>query len=77
MRTIRIVWDFRGPHAEQTAIHHAKHLKEFLVSENYQQYSCDISHESENYSYCFIDINESELIFFRDTLRPMRALVVE
>lgn len=27
---IRLLWDFYGPHAEPTAVHHRKHLADFL-----------------------------------------------
>ncbi|MDO5509310.1 MAG: hypothetical protein Q4F57_01305 [Weeksellaceae bacterium] len=77
MRTIRIFWDFHGPHSKPTAEHHAKHLNEYLTAENYTQYHCTLTQETDNHSICFIDISEEHLIHFRDTLRPVRAAWVE
>ena len=34
-KKIKLIWDFRGPSALQTAEHHALHLNEYLNLENY------------------------------------------
>nr|WP_298659569.1 hypothetical protein [uncultured Flavobacterium sp.] len=34
-KKIKLIWDFRGPSALQTAEHHAIHLNEYLNLENY------------------------------------------
>ena len=47
MRKIKLLWDFRGPDALETAKHHTIHLKEFAAMENLSYYEVDIQQKNE------------------------------
>lgn len=74
-RTIKLIWDFRGPDASRTASHYLQHLKESPL------YSPDctggVETMNEMHSIAFLLISESEIPRFRDALRPHRAIFAE
>ena len=69
-RKIRLIWDFRGPDAEQIAKHHCVHLKEF--SDQSSMSLEDIRSEvlSEFYCTASLVVQESDMIAVRDLLKP-------
>ena len=74
-RKIKFIWDFRGPNASQTAVHHEKHLKEFVAME---KLSITITgHEDLNdmHSIAFMVVQEKGMITLRDALKPHRGEV--
>ena len=73
---IRLIWDFYGPDAEQTAIHHAKHLKEYAVLHQLQEADTGVSHE-QNGVTAWIDVLRKDMISVRDTLKPKRGELVK
>ena len=74
-RKIKLIWDFRGSEALEIAKHHCVHLKEFSEKENLIYHEISTSHISEMYSIAFIIINETDMITFRDALKPHRGEV--
>ncbi len=76
-RKIKLIWDFRGPDAEQIAKHHCIHLKEF--NETSSLFFEDIQSEviSEYYCMASIVVNESDMIAVRDLLKPHRGEVAK
>ncbi len=74
-RKIKLIWDFRGPAAAQTAKHHGIHLKEFLEKENYSLKISGFEPIDEMYSLAFVVVEETDMLTFRDALRPHRAEV--
>lgn len=77
MKKIKIIWDFRGEDAEQTAKHHAIHLKEFCQKENIPFHAIDFSNLSDYHTIAFVTVDKQNLIIIRDTLKPHRAEVVD
>ena len=76
-RQIKLIWDFRGPAAEKTAQHHEIHLKEFIEKEQKLVLATGVEHYNEVYSIAFLAITESDMIFYRDALKPHRATLYE
>jgi len=76
-RQIKLIWDFRGPAAEKTAQHHEIHLKEFIEKEQKSVLATGVEHYNEVYSIAFLAITESDMIFYRDALKPHRATLYE
>ncbi len=73
MESIKIIWDFRGEDSEQTAIHHAIHVKEFC--EKNQISFTEISHENltDFHTIAFVIVDKAQVIIIRDALKPHRA----
>ena len=77
MDKIKLIWDFRGPHGKNIAIHHEKHLKEFFEIENKQlfQSGCETLNELHHLAYIIIlreDLDEIKL-----KLRPNRGEIID
>jgi hypothetical protein len=71
---LRLYWDFWGPHAEHTAVHFQKHLRQFLVSNG--QPEVPIGNESAHSGHhsAFCTIPKSLLEAMTKSLRPNRVL---
>jgi hypothetical protein len=76
-KKIKLLWDFRGEDAKETAKHHTIHLKEFATLENLYFYEIAISEMNPMLSAAFIIIDESNMQIFRDALKPHRGEVAE
>lgn len=74
-RKIRLIWDFRGADARETAKHHVIHLKEFAVSEKLTYHEASIIEENPYLCVAFIIINETDLKVYKDALKPNRGTV--
>jgi len=72
-RKIKLLWDFRGPDALETAKHHTIHLKEFAVKENLTFYEVAITESNPMLVSAFIVVNEKEMKIYRDALKPHRG----
>jgi len=73
-RQIKLIWDFRGPNALLTAQHHEIHLKDFIKTENLQDWNITgFQKINEMHTLAFWVIPESEILKFRDILKPHRA----
>lgn len=75
MRKLKLIWDFRGPAALQTAKHHEIHLKEYI---NIQKLNVTITgFESINdmHAIAFLVIDENNMKPVRDALKPHRGQV--
>lgn len=72
-RKIKLIWDFRGPEAEITAQHHARHLEEFTAARALSLYL--IGHEkiSDMHSIAYMVVFETEMPEVRDALKPHRG----
>ena len=73
MRKIKLIWDFRGPEAKQTAEHHAIHLKEFAVKEDLIYHDVDTKELNKMLAYAFITVDEKDMVVYRDALQPHRG----
>ncbi|MEY2703441.1 MAG: hypothetical protein RLY43_2080 [Bacteroidota bacterium] len=72
-KKIKLIWDFRGPSALQTAEHHAIHLNEYLNLENYVLQLTGFESIDEFYSIAYIVVEEKDMLKFRDKLKPHRG----
>jgi hypothetical protein len=76
-RKIRLIWDFRGPDANETAKHHAIHLEEFAINKKLPYFEVSTTVQNSYFTSAFIIINETELSIYKDALKPDRGTVVE
>jgi hypothetical protein len=76
-RKIKLLWDFRGEDAKETAKHHTIHLKEFPALEKLDFYEINISEINPMLSAAFIIVDESNMKIFRDALKPHRGEMAE
>ncbi len=75
---IKLIWDFRGPDALQTAKHHEIHLKDFIKKEGISGRDITgVEELSDMHSIAFWVIKDSEIKIFRDILKPHRATVYD
>ena len=72
-RKIKLLWDFRGPDAKQTAKHHTIHLKEFATIENLNFHEIDIQEKNPMLCAAFITVDEKVMKIYRDALQPHRG----
>lgn len=72
-RKIKLLWDFRGEDAKETAKHHTVHLKEFTEIENLPFHEIDIQEKNEFLVAAFITVDEKDMKTFRDALKPHRG----
>lgn len=82
MRQLKLIWDFRGPSAAQTAIHHEKHLKEYAFANLPSQQAGALNTQitgvedlSELHSIAYLVVKEDEMKPVRDALKPHRGQV--
>ena len=73
MQKIKLIWDFRGPDAKETAKHHTIHLKEFAEIENLPFHEINIHEINPFLVTAFIVVNEVDMKVYRDTLKPHRG----
>ena len=76
-RKIKLIWDFRGSAAEQTAIHHEKHLKEYIAVEELRLNITGHQCLNDMHSLAFMVVEEDQMLKFRDALKPHRAEVYD
>ncbi|MEO9572151.1 MAG: hypothetical protein ABJH82_00725 [Polaribacter sp.] len=72
-RKIKLLWNFRGPDAQETAKHHTIHLKEFAVIENLPFHEIGIQEKNEMLFSAFITVDEKDMKTYRDALKPHRG----
>ena len=72
-KQIKLIWEFRGPNALQTAKHHLIHLKEYMVNESLDFESMEF--ESQSYFICnaYLITNVDYLQQLRTDLKPNRG----
>jgi len=72
MKKIRLIWDFFGDDALETAKHHAIHLEEFSKKHQIPYYGCG-SNQMESHSEAYLIVDQENLITVRDALMPKRG----
>ena len=73
MRTLKLIWDFKGPDAELTAKHHLSHLREYIKSHEVEAVASGVEHLSGVHHICFMAVKESAMPPVRDDLKPHRG----
>ena len=74
-RKIKLLWDFRGEDAKETAKHHTIHLKEFATLENLDFFEISIQEKNPMLYAAFITVAEKDMKIYRDALKPHRGEV--
>ena len=67
-KKIKLLWDFRGPDALETAKHHTIHLKEFASIENLPCIEIGVTELNPMLCAAFIVVNESDMKVYRLSL---------
>ncbi|WP_435416322.1 hypothetical protein [Polaribacter aestuariivivens] len=75
-RKIKLLWDFRGEDAKETAKHHTIHLKEFAEAEKLPFSEINIVEKNPMLSSAFIIVDENDMKTYRDALKPHRGEIV-
>ena len=73
MKKLKLIWDFKGEDGFETAKHHCIHLKEFAAIEKLHYYEIDHTQLNEMHTIAFVIVNESNMIAYRDALKPHRG----
>lgn len=73
MRKLKLIWDFRGPHALKTAEHHTIHLKEYIAIQQLEVTITGFEALSDMHAIAFMVVNEQDMKPIRDALKPHRG----
>ena len=76
-RKIKLLWDFRGEDAKETAKHHTIHLKEFATLEKLYFHEINVLEKNPMLSSAFIIVDENTMKIYRDALKPHRGEIVD
>jgi hypothetical protein len=77
MRKIKLIWEFKGDDAKQTALHHEIHLKQFAHKENLVLNITGVEEENELFYTAYLIVMEDVVFKVRDALIPLRAEIFE
>lgn len=73
MKRLKLIWDFKGPVATQTAAHHEIHLKEYAFAKALKNTLSGVENQSEMSSTAFLVVDEVDMPLVRDDLKPHRG----
>ncbi len=73
MRELKLIWDFKGPHAAQTAAHHLIHLKEYVEVTKITVIASGVETIHDNHHIAFLALKEDIMQPVRDALKPHRG----
>ncbi len=76
-RKIKLLWDFRGPDASETAKHHARHLADFIKKESLALNITGYADITTLHSVAYMVVEETKMMQIRDALLPHRGEVYE
>jgi len=74
---IKVIWEFYGADAEETAKHHQIHLEEFAKKEALQLDIAGVEYVNEIQWIAYLIVMEDEVLKVRDALKPKRAEIFE
>ncbi|TXH54680.1 MAG: hypothetical protein E6Q89_07760 [Bacteroidia bacterium] len=74
---IKLIWEYRGPEAQQIAEHYEHHLIEFIEEHKLLHKITGTERLSEMYSVAFMVVDESEIEKGRNILRPRKAVLYQ
>lgn len=72
-KKIKLIWEFRGPTAEQTAKHHVIHLKDYIRIEKLNLNKTAVETSGEFSASAYMIIEESDLAKVKAALKPHRG----
>ncbi|NER16332.1 hypothetical protein [Spongiivirga citrea] len=73
MKKVKMIWDFRGPAAMQTAKHHEIHLIKYLQQKTIEHHLLKIHELSEFKTEVWLVTDESFVNIIRQDLKPHRG----
>lgn len=76
MAKVKLIWDFRGAAAKHTAEHHCVHLRDFILLERIEGEAIKIEEVSEMHVSATMIINQDDVSFMREKLKPHRGQLV-
>ena len=76
-RKIKLIWDFRGPGATQTAKHHVIHLNEYVAIEKIDAPKAESISVSEFSATAILIVEEKDVPKLRSALKPHRGQLAE
>ena len=77
MRRLKLIWDFRGPDAEQIAHHHLIHLKEYVAINALDINVFGTESINDMHWIAFLAVEEVNMKPIRDVLKPHRGQVYQ
>jgi len=76
-RKIKVIWEFYGAEAEETAKHHRIHLEEFAKREKLTIDIAGVEYKNEMLWLAYLIVLEKEVFTVRDALKPLRAEIFD
>jgi hypothetical protein len=73
-RNIKLIWDMRGPDAQGTAEHHARHLAEFARRERLSLGATGAEQLTPLHWIAWMIVEEKDVATLRAALRPSRGV---
>lgn len=73
VKTIKLIWDFRGPASAKIAEHHEIHLKEYIAIEKLPLNITGFEIHGEMLAIAFMVVTDENMIQVRDALKPHRG----
>ncbi|MDG1502320.1 MAG: hypothetical protein P8Q43_05955 [Ulvibacter sp.] len=70
---IKLIWDFKGPNASQTAAHHIIHLEEFTDSEKLENTLCGLENIHDMHHIAYLVVEKKHMDDLRERLKPHRG----
>ena len=77
MRRLKLIWDFRGPHALKTAEHHNIHLKEYIAIQKLNISTTGFETLTDMHAIAYMVVDEQDMKPIRDALKPHRGQVYQ
>lgn len=72
-KKIKLIWEFRGPTAEQTAKHHVIHLNDYIAIEKLTTQNTFVEVQGEFAAAAYMIIEEHDLAKVKAALKPHRG----
>ncbi|RMB57384.1 hypothetical protein EAX61_11600 [Dokdonia sinensis] len=73
MKQLKLIWDFRGPVAAQTAAHHVIHLKEYASAKALKNTLSGTETQNDMHTLAYLVVDEVDMPPVRDDLKPHRG----
>jgi hypothetical protein len=77
MRNLKLIWDFKGPDAANTAAHHLVHLDEYVKNEKLIVITTGVEKIHDMHHCAFVALKEEFMPVVRDALKPHRGQLWE
>lgn len=74
---IKFIWDFYGSGSKPTAIHHIKHLGEFVTAEKLGNIPMDIEEVTPKHHIAYMVVEREMMDNLRQILKPHRGQIFE